>query len=106
VDRCRGRTGVVPAGAVLVAVQGTSLSTRTDEAGRFRLENVPSGTYYTVAAGPVANTSAAAAWRPNVVTTAGQSADVGTLTLGGSTAGGLCVGVGGALDATMEDTAP
>src|SRR5438477_5959892 len=45
----------LPAGAVLVAVQSTSVSARTDESGRFSLSSVPAGQYLTVAAGPVAN---------------------------------------------------
>jgi hypothetical protein len=73
---------LLPAGAVLVAVQGTSASTRTDETGRFSLGNVPAGQYLTVAAGPVSGVAAASAWRPNVLVTSGQSVDVGVLPLG------------------------
>jgi hypothetical protein len=73
----------LPAGAVLVAVQGTAVSARTDEAGRFSLSGVPAGTYLTVAAGPVANATNAVAERPNVFVNGGQSTDVGTLNLGG-----------------------
>jgi Carboxypeptidase regulatory-like domain len=73
---------LLPAGAVLVAVQGTALSARTDEAGRFTLDGVPAGPYLTVAAGPVAGVSAASAWRPNVSVAAGQTVDVGILPLG------------------------
>src|SRR5687768_9656934 len=40
----------IPAGAVLVAVQGTALSARTNENGSFRIEGVPVGQYLTVAA--------------------------------------------------------
>jgi hypothetical protein len=85
----------IPAGAVLVAVQNSSLGTRTDEAGRFTLSGVPTGQYLTVAAGPVANSLVATAQRPNVfVQDSGQSVDVGTLTLGGVSASGLgCVGI-------------
>jgi hypothetical protein len=73
----------LPAGAVLVALQSTSISGRTDEAGNFSLSGVPAGQYLTVAAGPVANASAAVAERPNVMVSGGQSVDVGTLMLGG-----------------------
>ena len=74
----------LPAGAVLVAVQSTGISARTDEAGRFSLSSVPAGQYLTVAAGPVANAVSAIAERPNVFVDGGQSVDVGTLSLGGS----------------------
>lgn len=77
----------LPAGAVLVAVQGTAVNARTDEAGRFSLSGVPVGQYLTVAAGPVANATAAIAERPNVFLSdsqsGGQSVDIGTLSLGG-----------------------
>ncbi|HYY89570.1 MAG TPA: hypothetical protein VFA49_12300, partial [Chloroflexota bacterium] len=75
--------GGPPAGAVLVAVQNTSINTRTDETGRFTLSNVPAGVYLTVAAGPVANTIGATASQPNVFVGAGQTADLGILVLGG-----------------------
>jgi hypothetical protein len=74
----------LPAGAVLVAVQNTSINARTDEAGRFTLSGVPAGQYLTVAAGPVADSVSATAERPNVFVSGGQSVDVGTLSLGGS----------------------
>ena len=74
----------LPAGAVLVAVQNTAVSARTDEAGRFTLSGVPAGQYMTVAAGPVADSLSATAERPNVFVSGGQSVDVGTLSLGGS----------------------
>jgi hypothetical protein len=73
----------LPAGAVLVAVQNTTVSARTDEAGRFTLSGVPAGQYMTVAAGPVADSLAATAERPNVFVQGGQSVDIGTLALGG-----------------------
>jgi hypothetical protein len=73
----------LPAGAVLVAVQSTGISARTDEAGRFTLSGVPAGQYLTVAAGPVANATNAIAERPNVFVSGGQSTDIGTLSLGG-----------------------
>ena len=76
-------TNGLPAGAVLVAVQNTSVSARTDETGRFTLEGVPAGQYMTVAAGPVADSLSATAARPNVFVSGGQSMDVGTLSLGG-----------------------
>jgi hypothetical protein len=76
----------LPAGAVLVAVQSTGISARTDEAGNFSLSGVPAGQYLTVAAGPVANASSAVAERPNVFVNGGQSMDIGTLSLGGSAA--------------------
>jgi hypothetical protein len=76
----------LPAGAVLVAVQNTAISARTDEAGKFTLSGVPAGQYLTVAAGPVANASSAVAERPNVYVNGGESVDVGTLSLGGPTA--------------------
>lgn len=73
----------IPAGAVLVAVQGTSLSARTDEGGRFRIEGVPIGQYLTVAAGPVRGAATAIAIRPNVyLREAGQTFSVGRLSLG------------------------
>lgn len=75
----------IPAGAVLVAVQGTSLSARTDDQGRFRIDNVPVGQYLTVAAGPVRGVSAAVAVRPNVyIRDGGQTADLGRIQLGQS----------------------
>ena len=74
----------IPAGAVLVAVQNTSLSARTDEGGNFRIDGVPSGQYYTVAAGPIRNAPNATALRPNVlVGSAGETTNVGQLSLGG-----------------------
>jgi hypothetical protein len=73
----------LPAGAVLVAVQNTGVSARTDEAGRFTLSGVPAGQYMTVAAGPVADSVSATAERPNVFVSGGQSVDIGTLSLGG-----------------------
>lgn len=79
----------LPAGAVLVAIQNTSISARTDEAGRFSLAGAPAGQYLTVAAGPVANATSAIAERPNVFVDGGQSVDLGTLSLGGSTAVGF-----------------
>ena len=74
----------LPAGAVLVAVQNTSISARTDESGRFTLSGVPAGQYLSVAAGPVANQGVAIAERPNVFVDGGATADVGTLALGGA----------------------
>src|ERR1700694_1592201 len=74
----------LPAGAVLVAVQNTAISARTDEAGKFTLSGVPAGQYMTVAAGPVADSVSATAERPNVFVSGGQSIDLGTLSLGGS----------------------
>src|SRR5262249_6805610 len=83
-------TSGLPAGAVLVAVQGTSISARTDEAGQFSLAGVPAGQFLTVAAGPVASSAAAVAERPNVMVNGGQSVDIGTLNLGASpTAAGI-----------------
>jgi hypothetical protein len=78
----------LPAGAVLVAVQNTNVSARTDEAGRFTLSGVPAGQYLTVAAGPVADSLSATAERPNVFLSGGQSMDIGTLALGGPLAVG------------------
>jgi hypothetical protein len=78
------RTSGLPAGAVLVAVQNTAVSARTDEAGSFTLSGVPAGQYLTVAAGPVANAASAIAERPNVFVDGDQSMDIGTLMLGGS----------------------
>jgi hypothetical protein len=83
------QTSGLPAGAVLVAVQNTSVSARTDEAGRFTLSSVPAGQYLTVAAGPVANATSATAERPNVFVNGGQSVDIGTLSLGGPTPLGI-----------------
>jgi hypothetical protein len=74
----------LPAGAVLVAVQNTSISARTDEAGRFTLQGVPAGQYLSVAAGPVAQSNTAVAERPNIFVNGGESADIGTLALGGA----------------------
>jgi hypothetical protein len=78
-----GLVNGLPAGAVLVAVQNTAVSARTDEAGRFTLSGVPAGQYLTIAAGPVANSTSATAARPNVLVSGGQNLDVGTLALGG-----------------------
>jgi hypothetical protein len=101
----------LPAGAVLVAVQNTSISARTDEAGRFTLSGVPAGQYMTVAAGPVANSTSAVADRPNVFVNGGQSVDLGTLSLGGGQAplGIACrflPGVGAAAGADTTQPTP
>lgn len=77
-------TRLIPAGAVLVAVQGTTLSARTGEDGQFTIDGVPVGPFFTVAAGPVAGLNGAIALRPNVrVPVAGATVDVGSLSLGG-----------------------
>ncbi|MCL4532376.1 MAG: carboxypeptidase-like regulatory domain-containing protein [Actinobacteria bacterium] len=74
---------LIPAGAVLVAVQGTNLSARTDDQGRFRIDNMPVGQYVTIAAGPVQNVTAAVSIRPNVfIQNGGQTVDLGRLYLG------------------------
>ena len=73
----------LPAGAVLVAAQNTSVSARTDETGRFTLSGLPAGQYLTIAAGPVASSNAAVAERPNVLVSGGETMDIGTLSLGG-----------------------
>ncbi len=74
---------MIPAGAVLVAVQGTSLSARTDDTGHFRIEGVPVQQYLTVAVGPVQGVSTAVAIRPNVfLQDANQTVDLGRLYLG------------------------
>jgi hypothetical protein len=95
----------LPAGAVLVALEGSTLSTRTDESGRFSLDNVPPGTYWMLAAGPVAGVVGASSLRPNVVVQSAQTLDVGVLTLG-SAPGAACrypLGPGGVVpDATSE----
>jgi hypothetical protein len=98
----------LPAGAVLVAVQNTSLSARTDETGRFSISGVPAGQYLTVAAGPVANSMEAIAERPNVLLNGGQSLDVGTLVLGGASPLGIaCRAVGPpAADTPTPDSSP
>lgn len=72
---------LIPAGAVLVAVQGTSLGARTSEDGRFAIEGVPTGQYLTVAVGPVAKMNGAVASRPNAFVTDGQKLDLGQLSL-------------------------
>ena len=87
----RPPTRLVPAGAVLVAVQGTARSTRTDENGRFTLTTVPAGQYLTVAAGPVASGGNASAHRVNAMVNAGQRLDVGVLYLQGPGAVGCGV---------------
>jgi hypothetical protein len=100
------QTGL-PAGAVLVAVQSTAISARTDESGRFSLSSVPAGQYLTVAAGPVANATQAIAERPNVLVSGGQSVDIGTLSLGGApTVGFPCRILPGPLGAAGADTTP
>ena len=97
----------LPAGAVLVAVQNTSVSARTDEAGKFTISGVPAGQYMTVAAGPVANESTAIAERPNVFVNGGESVDVGTLSLGGSSPLGIaCRFIPGVGAAQGADAAP
>lgn len=72
---------LIPAGAVLVALQGTSLGTRTGEDGRFVIEGVPAGQYLTLAVGPVAKMNGAVAQRPNVFVSDGQKSDVGQISL-------------------------
>jgi hypothetical protein len=101
-------TSGLPAGAVLVAVQNTAISARTDEAGSFTLSGVPAGQYLTVAAGPVANASSAIAERPNVFVSGGQTVDVGTLSLGGSPTplGIACRVVPGVSGAPGPETVP
>lgn len=84
----RPPAGPLPAGAVLVAAQGSQSSARTDENGRFRLEGVPAGAYLTIAAGPVAAGGGAFALRPNTSVSAGQALDIGTLTLTAPNGGG------------------
>jgi hypothetical protein len=97
----------LPAGAVLVAVQNSSLSARTDETGRFSISGVPAGQYLTVAAGPVANAMEATAERPNVLLSGGQSLDVGTLVLGGGpTPLGIACRAVVPADATPDTNAP
>lgn len=101
----------LPAGAVLVAVQNTSLSARTDETGRFTISGVPAGQYLTVAAGPVANSASAIAERPNVfVSNGGDRVDIGTLMLGGSGPVGLpcriVPGMGGAIGPDTQPSSP
>jgi hypothetical protein len=98
----------LPAGAVLVAVQNTGVSARTDEAGRFTLSGVPASQYMTVAAGPVANSLSATASRPNVFVTGGQNIDFGTLSLGGAApVGGIvCRFPSGATDTIEAEPAP
>jgi len=104
----------LPAGAVLVAVQNTNVSARTDEAGRFTLSGVPAGQYMTVAAGPVADSLSATADRPNVFVQGGQSVDIGTLSLGGGGQIGfgiacravLSSGAAGTADATPGEPEP
>jgi hypothetical protein len=92
---------------VLVAVQNTNVSARTDEAGRFSLSGVPAGQYMTVAAGPVADSLSATAERPNVFVQGGQSVDIGTLSLGGGgpiAFGFPCRGALGGAAGTAEAT--
>jgi hypothetical protein len=97
----------IPAGAVLVAVQNTAVSARTDEAGRFALPSAPAGQYLSVAAGPVANAVNAIAERPNVFVNGGQSVDIGTLSLGGAPALGIaCRILPGPQAATGADATP
>jgi hypothetical protein len=78
----------LPAGAVLVALQGSSVSTRTDESGRFSLDNVPTDTYWLLAAGPVSGVAGASSMRPNVMVQSGQTLDLGMLVLGAPTGAG------------------
>jgi hypothetical protein len=92
----------LPAGAVLVAVQNTGVNTRTDESGKFTLSGVPAGQYLTVGAGPVADAMAATAMRPNVFVNGGESADIGTLALGGSPT----INIGCRFPGVATDTAP
>jgi hypothetical protein len=102
-----GTTQGLPAGAVLVAVQNTSVSARTDEAGKFTLSGVPAGQYLTVAAGPVADSLSATAGRPNVLVSGGQSVDIGTLALGGASPLGIgCRFPVGPADSVPGQTAP
>jgi hypothetical protein len=92
---------------VLVAVQSTGVSARTDETGRFSLSGVPAGQYLTVAAGPVANAPNAIAERPNVFVNGGQSVDIGNLSLGGSAGAGIpCRVLPGVQTAPGTDTQP
>lgn len=95
----------LPAGAVLVAVQNTNVSARTDEAGKFTLSGVPAGQYMTVAAGPVADSLSATAERPNVFVQGGQSVDIGTLALGGGGPIGFGIACRGVLSSGAAGTA-
>lgn len=91
---------LIPAGAVLVAIQGTNLSARTDDQGRFRIDNVPTGQYLMVAAGPVRNVTTAVAIRPNVyIQDGGGTVNLGRLYLGQSYYGGPVPYAGAAPDA-------
>ena len=79
---------LAPAGDILVAIQGTSLSARTDDSGRFRIDNVPVGLYFTLAAGPVRGAPAALAMQPNVIVeTPGAVADAGIVSLAANCGG-------------------
>jgi hypothetical protein len=78
----------LPAGAVLVALEGSSVSTRTDESGHFSLDNVPTDTYWLLAAGPVSGVAGASSMRPNVIVQSGQTLDLGILVLGAPTGAG------------------
>lgn len=96
----------IPAGAVLVAVQGTALSARTNESGRFRIEGVPAGQYLTIAAGPVSGVSSAVALRPNAfIPDGGQTINLGSLSLGQSCSryGPLPYGTEGVAPETLPD---
>ena len=86
-----GRPGaslIIPARDVLVAVDGTTLSTRTDDNGRFTLVGVPIAIPLSLSllqqpdAPPLTQVS-------NVVVNQGQTLDLGTLVLGGE-ADSLC----------------
>lgn len=73
----------IPAGAVLVAVQGTNLSARTDENGQFRIDGLSVGQFLTIAAGPVRGAATAISVRPNVlIREAGQTFNAGRMSLG------------------------
>lgn len=98
----------IPAGAVLVAVQGTGVSTRTDENGRFMLAGVPAGQFLTVAAGPVSAAGNAWALQPNVQVSAGQTVDLGQLSLGASTGvvSPICPAVGAPVPDATTGGAP
>jgi hypothetical protein len=75
-----GAAGSYSAGNVVVAVEGTSLSTRTDAHGAFALAGVPAGTSFTInfLADPQ---GAVGQSRQNVVVQPGATLDIGGLDL-------------------------
>jgi hypothetical protein len=73
-----GDAAITPAAYALVAPEGINIQSRTDNAGRFTLSNVPAGQNYTIDAEGDSGSSGTAS-RFNVVVRPGQTLDIGNV---------------------------